>query len=102
MTAKALPSSLRDNPIFLTQRAALALAARSRKALKARGIEDINPAQLSILGALEEGDGTTATALSRVVCEGGGSLSHATALAARRLTRRAWIFMVFTFVLLTS
>jgi|GEM_PF-1143192 len=67
MTAKALPASLRDNPIFLTQRAALALAARSRKALKARGIEDINPAQLSILAAIEEGDGTTATELSRVV-----------------------------------
>jgi len=68
MTAKAaLPPSLRDSPLFLTQRAALALAARCRKALKARGVDDVNPAQLSILAALEEEDGATATALSRAV-----------------------------------
>jgi DNA-binding MarR family transcriptional regulator len=66
MTDK-LALALRDNPIFLTQRAALALNARCRKALKAKGIDDVNPAQLSILAALEASDGITATELSRVV-----------------------------------
>lgn len=68
MTAKAeLPSTLRDNPLFLTQRAALALAARCRKALKSKGIDDVNPAQLTILAALEEDEGVTATTLARTV-----------------------------------
>jgi DNA-binding MarR family transcriptional regulator len=68
MTAKpALPASLRDSPLFLTQRAALALAARYRRALKARGIDDVNPAQLSILAALETDEGATATSLSHTV-----------------------------------
>lgn len=66
MTTAPTPT-LRDNPIFLTQRAALALAARCRKALRARGISDVNPAQLSILAAVESADGTTATALSQIV-----------------------------------
>ncbi len=67
MTDKADSPGLRDNPLFLTQRASLALAARCRKALKDKGIDDVNPAQLAILTALESADGTTATALSRVV-----------------------------------
>lgn len=66
MTDK-LAQTLRDNPIFLTQRAALALNARCRKALRAKGIDDVNPAQLTILAALETADGATATELSRLV-----------------------------------
>ena len=66
MTDK-LALALRDNPIFLTQRAALALNARCRKALRAKGIDDVNPAQLAILAALEAADGATATELSRLV-----------------------------------
>ncbi len=65
--ADKLALALRDNPIFLTQRAALALNARCRKALKAKGIDDVNPAQLAILAALEAADGITATELARAV-----------------------------------
>lgn len=57
----------RENPIFLTSRAALALSARCRKALKDRGIDDVNPAQLAVLAALERADGLTPSALARAV-----------------------------------
>lgn len=62
-----LPEAMRENPIFLTARAALALSARCRKALKGRGIDDVNPAQLAVLAALEAGDGMTPSQLARVV-----------------------------------
>ena len=35
--------------------------------LKSKGIDDVNPAQLTILAALEEDEGVTATALARAV-----------------------------------
>ena len=68
MTEKDEPTaSLRDNPLFLTQRAAQALIARCRKALRAEGIDDVNPAQLTILAAVEAHDGISATELAGVV-----------------------------------
>jgi DNA-binding MarR family transcriptional regulator len=60
-------SAFRDHPLFVTQRAALALAARYRKALRDKGIDDLNLAQLSILAEVEAHDGTTATAVARAV-----------------------------------
>ncbi|MEZ4391823.1 MAG: MarR family transcriptional regulator [Polyangiales bacterium] len=55
----------RENPIFLTTRAALALAARCRRALKDRGVADVSPAQLAILASLDAKDGQTPTELAR-------------------------------------
>lgn len=65
--ADKFSEALRESPLFLTTRAALALTARCRHALRAHGIDDINPAQLSILTALEAHDGATPTEIARVV-----------------------------------
>ena len=66
--AEKLTGALRENPIFLTTRAALALAARCRKALKARGVDDLTPAQLAVLAALEATEALTPTQLARAIC----------------------------------
>jgi DNA-binding MarR family transcriptional regulator len=63
--AEKSPDPFRENPIFLTARAALALSTRCRKALKGRGVDDLSPAQLGILAALEEKDGMTPSQLAR-------------------------------------
>ncbi len=65
MTGKAAPA-LRDNPIVLTQRLALALQARCRQAFKDAGLDDVNLAQLALLTAIEGDDGLSATALAQV------------------------------------
>lgn len=65
--AEKLTDALRENPIFLTARAALALSSRCRKALRGRGIDDVNPAQLAVLGALESAEGLTPSQLARAV-----------------------------------
>lgn len=65
--AEKLLAALRESPLFLTTRAALSLSVRARKALRARGIIDVNPAQLSILAALEDKDGVATTELARAI-----------------------------------
>lgn len=62
-----LPDAVRESPLFLTTRAALALTARVRRALKVKGIDDVNPAQLAILSVVETHEGITPTALAREV-----------------------------------
>jgi DNA-binding MarR family transcriptional regulator len=66
MTSR-IPPELRDDPLFLTARTALALTARCRRALKEAGIEDVNPAQFSLLCALDTRDDFTPTELAREV-----------------------------------
>lgn len=65
--AEKLTDALRENPILLTARAALALSSRCRKALKGKGIDDINPAHLAVLAALDSVDGLTPSQLARAV-----------------------------------
>ncbi|MBL8604285.1 MAG: MarR family transcriptional regulator [Myxococcales bacterium] len=65
--AEKLLAALRESPLFLTTRAALMLSVRARKALRARGIVDVSPAQLSVLAALEDQDGVTVSALARTL-----------------------------------
>ncbi len=65
--ADKLPDAVRESPLFLTTRAALALTARVRRALKIKGIDDVNPAQLAILSVLEAHEGISPTALAREV-----------------------------------
>lgn len=60
-------AGLRESPFFLTTRAALALSARCRKALRAQGIDDVNPAQLSVLAALDGTEAMTPTQLAAAV-----------------------------------
>ncbi len=60
-------AGLRESPFFLTTRAALALNARCRRALRAQGIDDVNPAQLSVLAALDEREAMTPTQLAAAV-----------------------------------
>lgn len=56
----------REHPIFLTSRAALALGARCRKALRERGVHDVSTAQLAVLAALDEDEGQTPTGLAQL------------------------------------
>lgn len=62
-----LPADLRESPLFLTARAALALTQQARKALRVAGIKDVNPAQLSILAMLDGGDGVTPSQIARTL-----------------------------------
>lgn len=65
--AEKITGALRENPIFLTTRAALALAARCRKALKAHGVEDLSTAQLVVLASLDAAEGLTPSQLARQI-----------------------------------
>lgn len=53
--------------MFLTTRAALELTARCKKALSEAGIHDVNPAQASILLALDRRQGITPTQIAHEV-----------------------------------
>ncbi|MBI5517324.1 MAG: MarR family transcriptional regulator [Deltaproteobacteria bacterium] len=59
------PPELWEDPYFLTTRAATALHALCRKALRDAGVTDLNPAQLAVLAMLDEDEGRSATLLAR-------------------------------------
>lgn len=58
---------LLEDPLFLTTRTAQALTAICRKALREAGVDDVNPAQLSLMSALALHEGLTPTELAREV-----------------------------------
>jgi DNA-binding MarR family transcriptional regulator len=64
------PAELWEDPYFVTTRAATALHAVCRKALRDAGVTDLSPAQLGVLALLDEDEGRSAAHLARQLhCE---------------------------------